>query len=202
MLLLASKFATLAAQNGFYILTNIPIAFCLFGLTRASEHSYVATCLSHEFFTSFVPYTYAAYILHFPFYYYANFIRANHIKNYGEFFATLFGDNDKNRIEYSEDDVLNFRGPRCGMPWGAHVLVFCITIIGAQVSTILFHKPMTKLLTRTRFFHRTIGPIVDIAWRPIGCILDSFLWRCTGEVQIDQEPGLSVPAYDEIESVA
>lgn len=169
ILLLASKFLNQETQDGLYVLSNIPIAFCCFGLARSFEYSLAAKLLSHEIFTSFVPFTYGAYILHFPLYYWMNFIRRNQIQGYGELVTTTFSESEKRRVGYSVDKYLNFHGSKCGMPWGAHVLVFCASLLGSQIATILIHKPMTKFFARTRFFHRVVGGFIDFVWKYLCC---------------------------------
>lgn len=164
----ASKFAPKLDQFIFYFLHNIPLAFMLFGLARASDHSFVAKLLSSELFTAFVPFTYAAYILHFPFYYYMVWINDNRIDSYEMFVNYLFTNQGK-RTDGFTSRGWDGSGDKCGLPWGAHIMVFCLTLVAALVVTVLVHKPASKFLAKHRLIHKGLNALVDAGWRRCLC---------------------------------
>ena len=64
-----------------YAIHSVPEALLVFGLCRAPTESWTARLLTHPLFLGFVPYTFAAYIIHFPVLLFAQFVRIEGINS-------------------------------------------------------------------------------------------------------------------------
>ena len=101
---------------------------------------------SRELFTGFTPYTYAAYLIHWPIYKWGVFLRLNRVQSFGEFFAIDFG---ASRCEWGDEaEEAGDAPPLCYQEWPAYITAFSVTIVAAFLLTILVHRPFTKWWNR------------------------------------------------------
>ena len=68
----------------------MPEALLVFGLCRAPSESWTAKLLTHPLFLGFVPYTFAAYIIHFPVLLFAQFVRIEGITSLKGLFRRVY----------------------------------------------------------------------------------------------------------------
>ena len=68
----------------------MPEALLVFGLCRAPSESWTARLLTHPLFLGFVPYTFAAYIIHFPVLLFAQFVRIEGINSLRGLFRRVY----------------------------------------------------------------------------------------------------------------
>ena len=73
-----------------YAIHSVPEALLVFGLCRAPTESWTAKLLTHPLFLGFVPYTFAAYIIHFPVLLFAQFVRIEGINSLRGLFRRVY----------------------------------------------------------------------------------------------------------------
>ena len=89
-----------------YGIHSVPEALLVFGLCRAPTESWTAKLLTHPLFLGFVPYTFAAYIIHFPVLLFAQFVRIEGINSLRGLFRRVY----RHKNCYESDWINRARG--------------------------------------------------------------------------------------------
>jgi len=157
-----------------YGIHSVPEALLVFGLCRAPTESWTAKLLTHPLFLGFVPYTFAAYIIHFPVLLFAQFVRIEGITSLKELFRRVYRHDTcyesdwvwRARGDHLEDDEEASRedkeaaeiyatldddpaaGEHCFLPWESHTTLTCVVIVAAILMQHLVHEPGVRLLHR------------------------------------------------------
>ena len=145
----------------------MPEALLVFGLCRAPSESWTARLLTHPLFLGFVPYTFAAYIIHFPVLLFAQFVRIEGINSLRGLFRRVYrhkncyesdwinrarGDleteDDEAAAIYESLDDDPAAGEHCFLPWESHTTLTCVVIVAAILMQHLIHEPGVRLLHR------------------------------------------------------
>ena len=150
-----------------YAIHSVPEALLVFGLCRAPSESWTARLLTHPLFLGFVPYTFAAYIIHFPVLLFAQFVRIEGINSLRGLFRRVY----RHKNCYESDWVNRARGDleteddeaaaiyaaldddpaadkHCFLPWESHTTLTCVVIVAAILMQHLVHEPGVRLLHR------------------------------------------------------
>ena len=157
-----------------YGIHSVPEALLVFGLCRAPSESWTAKRLTHPLFLGFVPYTFAAYIIHFPVLLFAQFVRIEGINSLRGLFRRVYrhkncyesdwvwrarGDHLEDDEEASDEDQEAAEiyaaldddpaaGEHCFLPWESHTTLTCVVIVAAILMQHLVHEPGVRLLHR------------------------------------------------------
>merc|ERR550514_1093926 len=150
-----------------YGIHSVPEALLVFGLCRTPSESWTAKLLTHPLFLGFVPYTFAAYIIHFPVLLFAQFVRIEGITSLKELFRRVYrhdecyesdwvwrarGDyeteDDEAAAIYAALDDDPAAGEHCFLPWESHTTLTCVVIVAAILMQHLVHEPGVRLLHR------------------------------------------------------
>ena len=157
-----------------YAIHSVPEALLVFGLCRAPSESWTAKLLTHPLFLGFVPYTFAAYIIHFPVLLFAQFVRIEGINSLRGLFRRVYRHKNcyesdwvwRARGDHLEDDEEASRedkeaaeiyaaldddpaaGEHCFLPWESHTTLTCVVIVAAILMQHLVHEPGVRLLHR------------------------------------------------------
>jgi hypothetical protein len=150
-----------------YAIHSVPEALLVFGLCRAPTESWTAKLLTHPLFLGFVPYTFAAYIIHFPVLLFAQFVRIEGINSLRGLFRRVYRHKNcyesdwvwraRGDIETEDDEAAAIyaaldddpaAGEHCFLPWESHTTLTCVVIVAAILMQHLVHEPGVRLLHR------------------------------------------------------